>query len=372
MIKIRAGIPVSGSEFIGREDDIAKILEILQMGQSIVLIAPRRFGKTSLVMKILLLLKKKKCFTGFVDIFASPSIPALSEQITAQVLKNNKLDSIFKKSARSALQLFRNAKLKAVIEDFEFILSFADDNKNKWSLLENSIDFINKYSVKNNNQMIFAFDEFGDISKLDGNQIVKLFRSKTQQHKNTSYIFSGSYESVMNTMFVSKNAPFYRFARVINLGFIDTGEFLKYYKKKFKQFGINDYEKLSSDILKFTQGHPYYSQLALQEAIIFYKLNDKLPNYKTLIANMLQAERNYLEKSWEEVSTSKASVKVILAIVESESGIYAKLGNSGINIFRTLNQLKNKGILIKNKNNNKNYQLSDPLFQEWIKTYVLS
>ena len=370
MTKIKVGIPVSGNEFIGREDDINKVVELILMGQSIVLIAPRRFGKTSLVLEILSQLKKKKYYAGFIDVFSSPTIPSLSEQITAQVLKNNKLDNIFKKSARSALQLFKNANLKAVIEDFEFILSFADSNQNEWKLLENSIDFIDEYSIKHNSQMIFAFDEFGDISKLDGNQIVKLFRSKIQKHKNTSYIFSGSYESVMNSMFVTKKSPFYRFARVINLGFIEPQKFAIYFKKKFKAFGIEKYEKISEQILQFSQGHPYYSQLALQETIIFFKLYEKIPTYNQLIESMLQSERNYLEKSWEEISSSKASVKVIIAIVDSKNGVYASLKNSGINVFRTLNQLKNKGVLIKNEK--KNYQLSDPLFKEWIKKNVLS
>ncbi len=370
MSKIQAGIPVTGSEFIGREEDINTMIELLQMGQSIVLIAPRRFGKTSLVLELLSHLKKQKKYTSFVDIFASPTIAALSEQITAQVLKNNKLDAIFKKSAQSALKLFKNAKLKAVIEDFEFLLSFAESNQNHWKLLENSIDFIDDYAIKNKKQMICAFDEFGDISKLNGNKIVKLFRSKTQQHKNTSYIFSGSYESVMNNLFVTQKAPFYRFARVINLGFIEPIKFSAYFKKKFKYFGITKYEKLSEQILQFTQGHPYYSQLALQETIIFYKLYDKLPTFNQLIETMLQSERNYLEKSWEEVSASKSTVKVIITIVKSSNGVYAALRNSGINIFRTLDQLKNRGVLIKGDNNS--YQFSDPLFKKWIKTNVLS
>ena len=68
---------------------------------------------------------------------------------------------------------------------------------------------------KHRKKMICAFDEFGDVSKLDGDKIVKLFRSVIQNHKNTSCIFSGSYESVMNAMFIKKNAPFSRFARSV-------------------------------------------------------------------------------------------------------------------------------------------------------------
>jgi len=81
--------------------------------------------------------------------------------------------------------------------------------------------------------MLAAFDEFGDINKLDGEHIVKLFRSVIQLQQNTTFLFSGSYESVMSELFVSKNAPFYRMTRIIELGNIDSHDFEIYFTKSF-------------------------------------------------------------------------------------------------------------------------------------------
>ena len=69
----QVGKPVKGNAFVGRDKEIKEIQTYLEMGQSVVLIAPRRFGKTSLVLEVLRRMKRKKHYTGFVDIFAHSS-----------------------------------------------------------------------------------------------------------------------------------------------------------------------------------------------------------------------------------------------------------------------------------------------------------
>ncbi len=82
--------------------------------------------------------------------------------------------------------MLKNLNFKTAIEDSEFIPGFSETQKKNWELLEKSIDFIDQFPAKHKKRMIFAFDEFGDISKLDGDKIIKLFRSKIQLHKNAS------------------------------------------------------------------------------------------------------------------------------------------------------------------------------------------
>jgi AAA+ ATPase superfamily predicted ATPase len=61
---ITAGKPVTGDQLIGRHKEIETINQYLDMGQSVVLIAPRRFGKTSLLLEMLRQRKEK----GFITI----------------------------------------------------------------------------------------------------------------------------------------------------------------------------------------------------------------------------------------------------------------------------------------------------------------
>jgi hypothetical protein len=47
-IMMQVGKPLTGKEFIGRQKEAREIIQYLSMGQSVVLIAPRRFGKPPL------------------------------------------------------------------------------------------------------------------------------------------------------------------------------------------------------------------------------------------------------------------------------------------------------------------------------------
>lgn len=365
---INAGKPVTGRTFIGRNNELELILNLLYSGQSVVIIAPRRYGKTSLVLEVLRRLDPGY-FKAYVDLFSTPDMEELSLAITNAVLENKKLDKLFTKLKNSALALIQNANIKAAVEDFEFLLSFSEKHSNTWHLLENSIDFINEFAVKNDKNLVCALDEFGDIRKFDGNKIVKLFRSKIQRQEKTSYIFSGSYESVMNELFISKRAPFYRFARIITLGPIEKDLFLKYYKTELKKHEIIYEVANSTKILEFTQGHPYYSQLALQQLIISYKMSGKAPSPQHLFNELLYVERNYLERVWGDLQKSKENTKVVLALVSSGKGLYTTLKDKKINISRSVQTLLGNGFLMKTDEGE--LKLSDPLFEYWVKRNVL-
>ncbi len=213
----QAGKPVTGNRLVGREEIIDQVLHLALSGQSVVLIAPRRFGKTSILLEVMERLKQHDAFQAYVDFFSTPTRRILAEKITESVLANKKLGSVFHKFKSNIRELLKQVQLKQVVDDFEFILDFADEKKDDFDVLSQSVDFIETFAGKFNKRIVCGFDEFGDLEKLDGTEIVKLFRSKLQLQKNTTVIFSVSGKSSLNHFFLQSKAPFYRFSRVIQL-----------------------------------------------------------------------------------------------------------------------------------------------------------
>ena len=367
---IQVGKPVTGKHLIGREKEIKTIIELLKSGQSVVIIAPRRFGKTSVLYEVIKRIQKEHIFTCYVDLFSVPNIITLAERITESVLANSKLSTVFHKLKYNAIELAKQFQIKQEFEGTEFILGFAEKNRDDWNMLERSIDFIESYSIKKNTSLIAAFDEFGDVKKLNGQHIIKLFRSKIQSQQNTAYIFTGSYESVMNQMFVKEKAPFYRFARIIHLGYISPEYFQPYMQSKLDNNNIPYHVEDIKKILEFTRGHPYYTQLLLQEYIFMVKLssNNQPPTIYKLIDNILLIEKNYLEQYWEMVSEIKEERVIITELARKNKSIYASINRKDINIARGIKNLIGKGIVFKE---NKHYILTDPVFELWIQRNVL-
>ena len=131
-----------GIELIGREKEIQDILNALRSGQSVVLIAPRRFGKTSIMMEIQNRLSEEKYYTGNIDLFTIPDLGQLSYEITGQVLKNRKFEESFIKLKNNLGEILTNIKFREEIQDAEFILSFTKPQKDPWEQLRSSIRYI--------------------------------------------------------------------------------------------------------------------------------------------------------------------------------------------------------------------------------------
>lgn len=370
MTDIHLGKPVKGDNLIGRDKEIKSIIQLLKMGQSVVIIAPRRFGKTSLILEILRRTKEQKKHTAFIDVFITPDLYSLSKKIIEQVLDNNQLGKTFRTIKENLTDIFKNIELKQTVENFEFILKYATQSTDRWELFSDSIDFIDAYPKKHKKKMVCAFDEFGDLGKFNGDSLVKLIRSKIQLHENAVYIFSGSYVSVMDSLFVTPKSPFYRFARIINLGYINKNDFKKYIEKTLKQSGVNPSPGLIDEVLNFTKGHPYYTQLLLQQ--ILFNSNDKGfmedQNIEILLKQALMIENNFLEKQWEEISKSRELVQSLLVVIMQEKSLYSVVDTKKINLGRALKKMLGRGIIF---NERGKYYLTDPLFELWIKRNVI-
>jgi hypothetical protein len=366
-MNLNVGKPVTGNELIGREKEIKDILNALRSGQSVVLIAPRRFGKTSIMMEVLHRISEEKFYTGNIDLFTIPDLTQLAYEITGQVLKNRKLEDAFIKLKNNLGEILTNIKFRNEIQDAEFILSFGKPQKDPWDQLRSSVRYIESFAAKHNKKICFAFDEFGDIEKLDGKEIIKLFRGIIQSQKQSVYLFSGSYESVMNKLFVTSKSPFYRMVKIIVPGFIGIPELIKFVESKFNEIGVK-FDPVQVKLgIKFTKGHPYYTRLYIQEYYFQY-LQDKKPSeHEVIIRNMMLSENNYLEKLWDEISGKKETRFVIIKIIETGKP-YTGIENKGINISRAINELLGKGIIFSEKTG---YTLSDPLLERFIRERIL-
>ena len=360
-----AGKPVTGSQLVGRKKIISQIIQWLDYGESVVIIAPRRFGKTSLVREILRR-TKKDYFTSFVDFFSTPDIATLSTRITEEVLTNKKLNLAFHKFRSNFSELLKNVKFKQIVNEFEYILSFSDGKQNDMEQLGSSLEFINSFAKKYDQKMICGFDEFGDLRKLNGDSIVKLFRSKIQMHNHTSYLFTGSYESVMSELFFKPIAPFYRFARIMQLKEIDIDIFHKHIQKQFNSINLKIDDNVLANLLAFTRGHPYYTQLLCQQIELSgeKKIDDAF--IKKVISHTIWLEINYIEKLWGDLS-SKKGYAGLLKIIANGASPYKELSGAKINIARVLRDLKEQGVIQKYGSQ---FQFIDPLFAYWIKENI--
>jgi hypothetical protein len=366
------GVPVLGRDLAGRKKEKERIGMLLRSGQSVVLYGPRRIGKTSIALTVLDELKAEKFFIGSIDIFASPTLSLLSQGIVETTLANKKLAKTIQALKSGLSTAISKIEIKNVVNDFEWILKFAETGTRSYELFSNALDFPEQFSKKHRAHMIMFIDEIGDIEKFNGVDLIKLMRSKFQLHQHVTYLFAGSHESVVENIFVKKSGPFYRFGQLYGIDAIEKESFKKFIRGKFNKVKLPIEESALDALLNLTKGHPYYTQLLSRE-LYFYALSQKktidIQAVEIATVEAIRIEELYFSKLWEDISKNSAQVTVLLAMVENKASLYRSEIKKKINVTRTLNQLITRGIVRKDEKGQ--YEFTDPLFREYIKEKLL-
>ncbi len=363
------GIPVTGKDLIGREREKREIKELIKGGQSVILYGPRRCGKTSLALTVLQEFQSLDYYTGSVDIFSTPELSILAEQICDATLSNRKISRLINEVKESISSVVKKMEFKNVIEEFEFILKFGERRVNEMNLLTNALDFPNDFADKFNKTMVFFYDEISDIVKLDGEKIVKLMRSKFQLHDNAVYIFAGSYQSVMKDIFINDKGPFYRFGKLIYIGNLKQKPLKEYIHAKYAQKGIEVDDKIIEQILNKTNCHPYYTQLLCRE-LYFAMLDEsrqvRQSDVDEAFEEAMRTENDYFDILWARISNFSSQKKVLGYIAFDRDDLFALEKKKNINVARTLQLLINNGFIRKVEKGW--YEFIDPLFKVYVKS----
>ena len=217
--------------------------------------------------------------------------------------------------------------------------------------------------------MIFAYDEFSDLEKINGD-LIKKMRAKFQRHSNTTYIFSGSQESLMNRLFTDKKSAFYGFSRVLSLPKISEEAFNTYILQTFKDQNIKISRDITGYITSKTDCHPYYTQFVCQ--LVYYRVKgekDVITTDDVTVSydKAIDLHKAYFDDLWQRLahaSTLQLSICKHLASGRRNS-LYSAFDDQRQNIYHAINSLINKGIII--KDSNAQYFLADPLFKDYIK-----
>jgi len=343
------GSVVSEDFFTDREKETENAKNVLASSNHLVLISPRRYGKTSLVNKVTNSLSRPVIY---MDLQLATDVTDLATQLLKKFLSLNKWESI--KHFLANFRIVPTLEFNPQTNGME--VSFAPSASGKFTPLEDVLNLIEK-TGKKSKRPIVVLDEFQDILYL-GKNSPKQLRAVIQHHKNVNYVFLGSLESMMKAIFESKKSPFYHFGHLMALDKIPYDDFFNYLKKRFNRI-TNKSEIVSKEILEFTQQHPYYTQqLAFYCFAFLEKEKYKKDMLRLIIKNILTIHDIDYERLWKTISTTDKKILIDLAL-EGKLPI-ASFPQS--TVYSGVARLIAHGYIIKNKN----YEFDDPFFRDWI------
>lgn len=312
----KTGSPVKGNDFIDRKKHLPIFKAYLQNNQHVMIKAPRRFGKTSLIKQVF---EHEKSFHYiYVDLRRATNLTSLANQILEKAYSFAGIENFmeqFKKSITGLLKTIQSIK----IDDIgEITLQHLENGvKDEKEYFLHSLDVVEKISSKKELNIKFVLDEFQDILRLCDDFILEQMRLVIQHHEAVTYVFLGSIESIMTRIFSSNASPFFHFARIMSLDGLDIGELYLYTKEVFDKQNVK-YDDSLLKMLQFLQGHPDYSAQVLQA--LYYKgiVEDlKMIDYKVCLEVLTQVileNRAYLEELISKTKQKKHHYEVLHSI----------------------------------------------------------
>ncbi len=254
------GKSVGGPNFTDRKKETARLIQDFTNGLNVILVSPRRMGKTSLVKNVQSQLKDEKLKIIFLDVYdcrdeydfynrlAESLFQATSHKIE-QVLENVK-DFLVRISPKVSFSPSPDT-------DFSISLGISPQNYKPEEILQ----LPEKIAAKNGYQIVVCIDEFQQIGEFPDSLLVqKRLRGVWQHQQNVSYCLFGSKKHLMSNLFQNKHMPFYQFGELMYLAPISTENWIPFLCQRFADKGKTLSSSLARKICESVKNHSSYVQ----------------------------------------------------------------------------------------------------------------
>lgn len=369
------GVAVSDYNFIGRERETKRLLDNFKGGINVILMSPRRLGKTSLVKHVCNKLDDKDIITVYLDIFGCKSEYDFYNKLTAEVLKQtaSKHELWFEEAKEFLYRLTPKISFSPEPNsDFSISLGITP----KTHTPEEVLQMAETIAIKRKKRIVICIDEFQQIGEMSNSkQIQARLRTVWQHQKHVSYCLFGSKHHLMSTIFLHRSMPFFQFGDTISLNKIATEDWVEYIVSHFADGKRTISHALAEEICKFTENYSaYVQQLAwlvftlkeegetVTEDDVKQAKNDLLATNDILFMQMIEP-------------LSEFQLNFLRAIA---SGIKKDFGLSEVreeynlgsysNITRLKTALLERDLIEKQ---NTELVITDPIFAKWLKRKIM-
>ena len=323
----RYGEIATGEYFTNREREIATLSADIRSGQNVVIISPRRYGKTSLVFQVIKQLRREDVLVAYLDLFRTPNKERFADHLAEAIYTG--LVAPFDRAIRHGLDLFRRLPLQpkmTVNQDgtpsFEFAPGTRTTDIDR--TIEHLLALPGEIAAQRKRRVALILDEFQQVVEIDP-QLPALLRAVFQTQGEVAHLFLGSKRQLMQHVFTNRNQALYRLAKPLPLHPIEPAAFRAFITARFESTGRHIMDDAVQRILDLTRGHPHdtqelcYFTWALAQAesgVVTPELVQRA------VDDVLEAEGAHFTAVWEELSAHQRLV--LTALAEEPGAVYAE------------------------------------------------
>lgn len=308
------GHRISRPYFCDRLTEQSNLTSAVVNGRNLVLISPRRMGKTSLVYVSLRDSEEiqNEYQTFFIDILQTNSLGEFT-----YLLGKSIFDALLSKSStrvRTFLAALKSLKgtfgFDAMTGTPTFNLQLGDIKQPEYTLEE-----IFSYVEQSDKPSIIVIDEFQQITKYPEKNTEAILRSHIQHMGNSTFIFAGSEQTILQEMFVSSKRPFYNSAEIMHLGPISEDVYVDFASNLFSERDRTVEEEPIRWAFRLFGGNTFYMQRTMNGAFADTRKGENcdFETIKRSIRSMLAANEVIYREILSNVTISQKSTLFAIA-----------------------------------------------------------
>ncbi len=362
--------PVGADALIDRDTETKTLVDRAIDGHNSRLVAPRRYGKTSLLGRVGNELAKEGFAYVYVNFFGVLTAADIAQRIELAYSQQltGRLAAWFA-AVRRGLTPTLGAHAGVGVAGVSAQVTV--DPAAQQSVLER-LALPRRLHDQRGTRALVVFDEFQDVLAAS-DQMDAVIRSEIEQHGDAaSYIFAGSKPGMMRELFTSKRRAFYAQAGAVDLGTLDPQDLAEYLYARFER-GNRTLTGAIDGLLDVGAGHPQRTmQLAhfLWEQTPAAEVADE-EAFARALDTVMNEITDELRAVWTGVTDSQR--RVMVAVAENLAGLHtaasqARVGGSRSGAPRKAAQaLVDSGDLVADTRTRTGYRLVDPLLALWVR-----
>lgn len=246
-----------GESFINREKERAQLKKNIVANRHMVLMAPRRYGKTSLINQVSSEISIAFSLIDLLAVYDDESVRnTLYDKIGKLLIE---LLPPAKQAKEKLFSILSSLKPELTLSAFGQKLTFHSPESPGATITQLLLK-LDEIATHFNKKVILFLDEMQQVSFLkNAHSIEASIRHAVERSQNVTYCFSGSSRHLLKKMFGDKERPLYRLCHTLEIGRIASEHYVGYLNQCAK---VRWDKTLPLDvftkIMKLTQGHPFY------------------------------------------------------------------------------------------------------------------
>lgn len=228
------GAPATGPNFVGRRSELDALVARMRNGVNVVVVSPRRYGKTSLLLRAQQVMDHDRPRPAVVaaNVFVCKDLPTLASRLVSGLYQVP--GTRWHRARQGIVEFLHRIRVRPSVE-------IDDSGKPRFSfgpgLAPADADRVisDVYAALADETgarpAVLVLDEFQAITR-HGEHLPFLFKGLSDEHPGVSLVMAGSQRHLMERLVTDEGAPLYGMAQRVALGPIPDSEMIAHLQER--------------------------------------------------------------------------------------------------------------------------------------------